>query len=235
MDEPVVIEKILKILVVGNAKCGKTSIIGQYTNKIFENSYKSTVGADFARKDIKLQLSMNEYIGIRVQLWDIAGQDRFQKLTRAYFSGARGVVIVCDISREGTVEAVRNWKLEIDAWADQSGCPDIPVVLFANKSDLLRNPQDSLKTGVTMERMCREQGILGWWTTSALTGESLEEGFNSLYLKILEQEFEVAQSISDIGNLDSSTVKSPTFQLADNSKRSHNYDDYTDSIPITLC
>ena len=96
------IDHIIKILIVGNAKCGKSSIIGQYISKSFDGKYKSTVGAEFARKDILLELPNTKTIGVRLQLWDIAGQDRFQKLTRAYFSKARGVVIVCDVSREGT-------------------------------------------------------------------------------------------------------------------------------------
>ena len=89
------------------------------------------------------------------------GQDRFQKMTRAYFAKARGVVIVCDVSREGTVDAIKNWKREIDHWANvNSGdrALHIPVILFANKADLLTNAQEAFKTGATMERICREQG-----------------------------------------------------------------------------
>lgn len=96
------IDYIVKILIVGNAKCGKSSIIGQYMSKSFKDKYQSTIGAEFARKDILLELPNMKTLGVRLQLWDIAGQDRFQKLTRAYFSNAKGVVIVCDVSRPGT-------------------------------------------------------------------------------------------------------------------------------------
>ena len=96
-----------------------------------------------------MELANNKTIGVRFQLWDIAGQDRFQKLTRAYFNNAKGVVIVCDVSREGTIDAVRTWKREIDDWADKSNYTNIPVILFANKSDLLTNPQDAFRTGYT--------------------------------------------------------------------------------------
>ncbi len=91
----------------------------------------------------------------------IAGQDRFQKLTRAYFSKARGVVIVCDVSREGTIDAVTKWKEEIDTWCEQSDQKDLPVVLFANKADLLTDPQDAFRTGALREKVCRESNILG--------------------------------------------------------------------------
>jgi GTPase SAR1 family protein len=98
----ITIDYIVKILIVGNAKCGKSSIIGQYMSKSFNGKYQSTIGAEFARKDILLELPNTKTLGVRLQLWDIAGQDRFQKLTRAYFTHAKGVVIVCDVSRPGT-------------------------------------------------------------------------------------------------------------------------------------
>ncbi|CAN0535406.1 unnamed protein product, partial [Ectocarpus sp. 8 AP-2014] len=47
---------------------------------------------------------------VRLQLWDIAGQDRFAKLTRAYFRRAKGAVVVCDVTREGTFDAIVRWK-----------------------------------------------------------------------------------------------------------------------------
>jgi small GTP-binding protein len=153
VPETVDISKIYKILVVGNAKCGKSSIISKYAfrNNI-DGKYKTTIGADFVRKDVSIDIPNRGTIGVRLQLWDIAGQDRFQKLTRAYFNKARGVAIVCDVSREGTIEAIKSWKAEIDNWSDQANCQDIPVVLFANKADLLENPQDAFKTGAIMER-----------------------------------------------------------------------------------
>ena len=143
-----------------------------------------------------LQLDAGDEVGVRVQLWDIAGQDRFQKLTRAYFSKSRGVVIVCDVSREGTVDAVKNWKKEIDFWTGQDeegGDPEnkIPVILFANKADLLENAHDAFQTGATMERMCREQGILFWWTTSARTGENVNDGFQALLKNIVKRNVDI--------------------------------------------
>ena len=70
-----------KILIIGNAKCGKTSIIRRFVNNSFSGEYTTTIGADFVRKDFQL----NEDKCVRLQLWDIAGQDRFISLTRAYF------------------------------------------------------------------------------------------------------------------------------------------------------
>ena len=192
------IDKIAKVLVVGNAKCGKSSIIDRYTTQTFDKEYKTTIGADFVRKDVYVQdpdedVRDKSPVGVRMQLWDIAGQDRFQKLTRAYFQRAKAVVIVCDVSRGNTVEAVAGWKREIDNWAANSGNPNMPVVLFANKSDLLADATSAFKTGATMERMCRDLNFLGWWITSAKTGESLDEGFYSLLQAVLRTDREAAE------------------------------------------
>lgn len=146
------IDQTMKLLIVGNAKCGKSSIIARYAMNSFQESYKTTIGADFVRKDLTLQMHDGQILGVRLQLWDIAGQDRFQKMTRAYFAKAKGVVIVCDVSREGTVEAIKNWKTEINNCTHITGAEDIPVILFANKADLLSDAQDAFRTGATMER-----------------------------------------------------------------------------------
>ena len=206
---PTDIDQIIKILIVGNAKCGKSSIIQQYASKMFDNSYKTTIGADFVRKDVMIKLNSGTKIGIRLQLWDIAGQDRFQKLTRAYFNKARGVIVVCDVSREGTVDAVKSWKKEVDSFADQMNVKNMPVILFANKADLLTNPQDALKTGAIMEKVCREQKFIDWIITSARNGDCIEEGFNMLMLNILERDA-INNKISD--NVDSLTSNN-SFKL----------------------
>ena len=67
------INETMKILIVGNAKCGKSSIIARYAMNSFHENYKTTIGADFVRKDLSLQLQDGEQLGVRLQLWDIAG------------------------------------------------------------------------------------------------------------------------------------------------------------------
>lgn len=78
------------------AACGKTSIINRYVNDVFAENYKSTVGADFSRKIIQ----WDDHTAIRLQLWDIAGQDRFAAVTRAFYRNAVGAVVVCDVTSE---------------------------------------------------------------------------------------------------------------------------------------
>ena len=181
------VERNMKILVIGNPKCGKSSLIKRYVQNSFDNSYKTTIGADYQRKDICVTYNDNSKQAMRLQLWDIAGQDRFAKLTRVYFKNADGVIIVCDVSRERTVEAIRAWKAEIDRWIDTSGRGrEIPIVLFANKADLLSTVDDAFVAGASIERVCHELGFLRWCNTSALSGTGVSEAFNEVVSNILE-------------------------------------------------
>lgn len=185
-ETPQHIDQNIKILVVGNPKCGKSSLIKRYVSKGFEREYISTIGADYQRKDMCVTFDDDSIRNIRLQLWDIAGQDRFQKLTRLYFKNARGVIIVCDVSRERTVDAIKLWKSEIDAWIELTESRKIPIVLFANKADLLLSINDAFAAGAAVEKVSHELGMQCWWTTSALSGAGVSEGFAALVKQIIE-------------------------------------------------
>ncbi|TYZ63431.1 hypothetical protein PybrP1_007290 [[Pythium] brassicae (nom. inval.)] len=173
---------IMKVLVVGNARCGKTSTIRQFVSRQFSESYVSTIGADFVEKVIEYDAQLK----ISLQLWDIAGQDRFAKLTRAYFRDAKGALIVCDITRENTVDAVTTWKREIDACArDLNGGEPVPVVMVANKSDLLDDVVGALNIGVRMQKCVASNGILEWFRASAKSGDSVDDAFQCLVDKMV--------------------------------------------------
>lgn len=177
---------LCKVLVVGNAKCGKTSIIRRFASDAFDESYNTTVGADFVRRDLELPAEAGRpKTQMRMQLWDIAGQDRFARLTRAYFRRAKAAVVVCDLTREGTFAAVRQWKKELDKFAKAEGGAGgggepLPVVLFANKSDLLQDVAASFVAGAKMEALCRELGFVAWFVSSAKDGCNVEQGFRHL-------------------------------------------------------
>ncbi|DAZ95993.1 TPA: hypothetical protein N0F65_009294 [Lagenidium giganteum] len=174
---------IMKVLVVGNARCGKTSTIRRFVTKDFTDEYVSTIGADFVEKEIE----HDNQLRVHLQLWDIAGQDRFAKLTRAYFREAKGAVIVCDITRENTIDAVMNWKNEIDACCkDLNHGESIPVVLIANKSDLLSNPMGALDIGVNMQKCVDHNGIIEWFRASAKNGDHIDDAFQCLLDRMVQ-------------------------------------------------
>eukprot|EP00163_Fabomonas_tropica_P016075 TRINITY_DN289_c0_g1_i2.p1 TRINITY_DN289_c0_g1~~TRINITY_DN289_c0_g1_i2.p1 ORF type:complete len:174 (+),score=40.71 TRINITY_DN289_c0_g1_i2:277-798(+) len=99
-------EELYKVLVVGDIGAGKTSIIKRYVHNMFSMHYKSTIGVDFALKVIQ----WDPKTIVRLQLWDIAGQERFGNMTRVYYKEAVGAMVVFDITRQTTFDAVLKWK-----------------------------------------------------------------------------------------------------------------------------
>ncbi len=162
-------EYLFKVVVVGDVGSGKTSIIRRYVHDVFSDAYKTTIGVDFAIKI--LQRSSD----IRLQLWDIAGQERFGNLTSVYSREAKGAVIVYDLSKNA--DSVLKWKKDIDDKVNVK----IPVVLFANKSDLVHEIESE-----KLDRFCIEHGFIGWVSTSARLNTGISEGIDKLVDKMIE-------------------------------------------------
>jgi len=185
-------EYVFKVLVVGDVATGKTSIIKRFVHNIFSDHYKSTIGVDFALKVITWDATTT----VKLQLWDIAGQERFGNMTRVYYKEAVGAFIVFDITRTSTFEAVAKWKNDLDSKVTiGSDERPIPVVLLANKADLPRDP--SLKSQDQLEKYCEEHGFLGCFETSAKNNLNIEKAARHLVGKILENERTIIEEPED--------------------------------------
>jgi len=196
-------EYVYKILVVGDLGCGKTSFIHRYVNHTFSNTYRATIGVDFALKTLKRGKA-----SIRLQLWDIAGQERFGHMTRVYYKEAVGAIIVFDITREKTFQAVTKWKADIDDNLSVDGV-SIPVVLLANKCDLAEEPLDK----EMMEKFCKENNFISWFETSAKDNINIEEAGNCLVEYILTHDPEAHKTTQDTkseGTVELTAKSSPT-------------------------
>eukprot|EP01103_Thecamoeba_quadrilineata_P009808 TRINITY_DN1991_c0_g1_i1.p1 TRINITY_DN1991_c0_g1~~TRINITY_DN1991_c0_g1_i1.p1 ORF type:complete len:216 (-),score=47.93 TRINITY_DN1991_c0_g1_i1:118-765(-) len=202
-----VTEYLYKILVVGDIGTGKTSIIKRFVHNIFSIHYKSTIGVDFALKVI----NWDNNTVIRLQLWDIAGQERFGNMTRVYYKEAVAAFVVFDVTRSSTFDAVQKWKNDIDCKVTLP--PDdrtIPVVLLANKVDLQKEAFQ--KTPAQMEKYCEENGFVGWFETSAKDNINIEKAAKFLVNKILEndinrKEVEPVDKVIDLNKMEIDPVK----------------------------
>ena len=145
-----------KIVVVGDVGVGKTSIIQRYVHNNFTSNYKSTIGVDFALKVVRL----NDGSDARLQLWDIAGQERYGNMTRVYYREAVGALLVFDLSRKITFDALPKWKNDLDEKITLPDGDPIPVMLLGNKSDLDR--ECPLLTDDDFDDYCSEHGYEGW-------------------------------------------------------------------------
>lgn len=181
-------EYLYKILVIGDHAVGKSSIVKRYVHNFFTERYKATIGVDFAMK----VLNLGENTVIRLQLWDIAGQERLRQLNRVFYNEASGCITVYDVTRSDTLEAVAKWKEEIDLKVQLPNGEPIPCVLFANKCDLLENDDNDLTskgpaiTKEVMEDYSKKYGFIDWFFTSARDNVNLEDGTRRLVEKILQ-------------------------------------------------
>jgi len=174
------VECVYKVIVVGDLGTGKTSLIQRYTSGIFNSSYKATIGVDFCLKEIR----WNRNTTISLQLWDIAGQERFANLTRMYYREARGAFVVFDITQPKTFHGVLKWKKDIDAKLTLPNGDLVPVVLLANKCDLSTQPPDE----TNLDDFSKEHKFIKWFFTSAKENIGIEEATNFLVNTMLNND-----------------------------------------------
>lgn len=175
-------EYLYKILVIGELGAGKTSIIKRYVHQFFSPHYRATIGVDFALK----VLSWDQETIIRLQLWDIAGQERFGNMTRVYYKEAVGAFIVFDVTRAATFDAVLKWKQDLDAKVTLPDGNSIPCVLLANKSD---QPKEAIANNAAkIDDFVKENNFSAWFETSAKDNLNIDEAAKTLVQKILEND-----------------------------------------------
>ncbi|XP_033231614.1 uncharacterized protein LOC117182623 [Belonocnema kinseyi] len=175
-------EHLYKILVIGELGAGKTSIIKRYVHQFFSQHYRATIGVDFALK----VLNWDSHTIIRLQLWDIAGQERFGNMTRVYYKEAVGAFIVFDVTRSATLEAVVKWKQDLDSKVQLPDGSPIPCVLLANKCD--QQKEGLVNIPAKMDEYCKEKNFSGWFETSAKENINIEEAARFLVNKILQND-----------------------------------------------
>ncbi|MCG3215551.1 MAG: GTP-binding protein [Candidatus Heimdallarchaeota archaeon] len=133
--------QLQKIICVGSAFVGKTSLARRFTLNTFIHSYIPTLGVSWLTKTITFtpeQLNENltkemytEPITQRISCWDTGGQEMFTYLRPKYYVGATSAILVFDITNQNSFDDIDMWVSEIS-----SRCPDIPIVLCGNKFDL---------------------------------------------------------------------------------------------------
>jgi len=124
---------------------------------------------------------------VNLQLWDIAGQDRFAALTRPYYRNAAAAVIVCDVTRQATLEAAVAWKEDLDQKLGDDDVP-FPVVLLANKCDLLESGAEAMQIGGQIQKISDNMNMQGWFITSAKEDNNITEAMMAILGKLLERE-----------------------------------------------
>ncbi|XP_068143821.1 LOW QUALITY PROTEIN: ras-related protein Rab-32 [Drosophila tropicalis] len=203
-------EHLYKILVIGELGTGKTSFIKRYVHQFFSQNYRATIGVDFALK----VLHWDANTIVRLQLWDIAGQERFGNMTRVYYKEAVGAFIVFDVTRSGTFDCVSKWKEDLDSKVQLPDGSAIPCILLANKCD--QEKQGIVTQPEKMDEYVRENGFAGWFETSAKENINIDEAARALVNKILINDKLITADLDDGDKFNLSNSNDPNGQEAKN-------------------
>ncbi len=167
-----VVKMAKKVVLLGDPAVGKTSLIKKYVQDVFDDRYLNTIGAKVMKKNLGVHNhGTGEIVDLKLILWDIAGQESFATVKKAYYKGASGALLVCDSTRKETMEHVHHW---IENLFDVSGV--IPLIIIVNKADLEKDAAFT-PDEVRKEFQPYEAPV---FTTSAKTGYNVEMVFHEL-------------------------------------------------------
>ena len=174
MNVPTDFQNLIKLLIIGDSSVGKSNFLFQFIENKFTDTHIATIGFDF--KSQKVTLPNSKQV-VKLQIWDTAGQDRFRTITKTYYKGSHGVILVYDVCDERSFGNVKNWVNQIEQNAKSSICK----VLVGNKCD-------KAERVITEEqgRKLAEEYNMKFYETSAKTGQNVEETFRYLTGEILK-------------------------------------------------
>jgi len=163
-----------KLVICGDFKVGKTSLIRRFVENRFETDYISTLGVQISKKTIHL----SENTKMNFIIWDIGGQQHFNLNRARFYNGANAALIVVDRTRSDHLNSIENWYNDIQ----KSVKHNIPTIIVGNKSDLTNEIVISEEEVKEYAKKYDFHYIL----TSALTGENVNDGFLYIAYRVVE-------------------------------------------------
>ena len=165
-------EKV-KLMIIGETRTGKTSLISRYCKNEFSGSvYMSTMGIDFQIKNLEMNSKK-----IRLQIWDTAGQERFRNIAKNYFQSSDGFVIVYDIANLESFQTLDYWVEEIKSNSQELS----KMILVGNKCDIIQERQVKKEEG----KEYAKKKNMKFYEISAKDGTNVNKAFDTLLKDIL--------------------------------------------------
>ncbi|KAI8350784.1 ras-related protein rab-4B-like protein [Mortierella sp. GBAus27b] len=154
---------LLKFLVTGDSGTGKSCLLHQFVENKFKEGATHTIGVEFGSRIVTIGKNQ-----VKLQIWDTAGQERFRSVTRNYYRGAAGALLVYDISNRASFMNISRWIAD----ARKLAGVDISLMLVGNKRDL-----EDREVSFSEASRFAQENEMAFLETSALTGDGVEETF----------------------------------------------------------
>ena len=167
---------IYKIVLVGDTSVGKTNIFSKYLNDKFEKNSQKTIGGVFGSKTIEIKKKK-----IKIQIWDITGQEIYTEIAKPFYNGALGALLVYDISQKITIKNIEKRINDLRIYGNKN----ISIILIGNKSDLNNKREISEEEGLKLS----EKYNINFIETSALNGYNINEAFYNLIENIYDNSY----------------------------------------------
>jgi len=155
---------LFKYIIVGDTGVGKSCLLLQFSDRKFKTKHELTLGVEFGSRIVNIDNNQ-----VKLQIWDTAGQEKFRAITRSYYRGADGALLVYDITRRETFDNLQTWLDECMKFAKS----DIVVIVVGNKTDLETQRQVTTEEGA---EFAKKHGLF-FLETSAKTSDNVDEAF----------------------------------------------------------
>ena len=163
-----------KIVIFGDAGCGKTTLNQRYLTNLFKSDSTMTIGVDFEVKSLEIDEKK-----VKLQIWDFGGEERFRFLLPTYVKGASGGLFMYDITNYSSLAHIDDWLTTIKKETDSL----FPIVAVGGKGDLAEEREVSTEEGINI---AKSRDVDAFIECSSKTGENVEETFETLTRLMLQ-------------------------------------------------
>ena len=190
-----------KVILLGNASVGKTSLVTRYVEGSFSGDYQSSTSVDFKIKKVR----QNNVFCTELIIWDTCGGEKFQSLTRQYFKEVNGALLIFDLADKNSLVSLENWYDQLV----QNSASNVVIYVVASKQDT-KEKTELTKDG---EAFATSKN-LKFYEVSAKTNFNVDELFKDLSTEMFEAS-NYNQSFTSKSEL---TLKTNTVEVTFNEK-----------------
>ena len=167
-------EEIIKIIILGNSKVGKTSFLIRFTKNKFDETYLATIGIDYIYRIINIENKL-----YKLMFYDTAGEERYKSIPKNHIKNMQGIILMYDITDKLSFESIINWISDVKEIKGEN----FPMILVGNKIDLNESREVTEEMGYELA----EKNQIEFFETSNKDGTNIQEAGLEIVYKILSE------------------------------------------------